>query len=91
MTPSDLMEKIVAVQAINTGKAYRVEIELNGGERIVIKKRGTRAPSMVQLYDANVNGNAEYGSLAKHFTFARSIDSWNKDRHLKSYPVQVAS
>jgi len=88
-----LQATITAVEAIQvitkTGKiSYRVEIVLNDGTREIIKQKGTRAPSMVQLFtSAYANGNARGSDIAGHFTFAKSVDSWMKDEHLASYVV----
>lgn len=92
-TPTELKETITAVHAIAIKGGFRVEVETTDGERIIIKKKGTKAPTMVQLYDFRVNGNASSDSISKFFAFAKTISSFKivSDKHLKSYVVAVES
>ncbi len=87
-TPAELKEKIASVHAVEIKGGFRIEIELNDGERIVIKKKSTRAAKMVQLFDFHVNGNS-HGGPSAYFTFAKSVDSYYKQQHLKGYHVVI--
>ena len=69
---------------------YTISAVLNSGEKVVIKQKSTRAPAAVQLYKQPVNNNA-YGKPGQYFLFAKSIDSWYREHHLKSYQVTQAA
>ncbi|CAH9011767.1 hypothetical protein VP121E341_P0021 [Vibrio phage 121E34-1] len=88
MKPLELKEKVTSVHAVEIKGGFRVEIEIKGGDRVVIKKKSTRAPKMVQLFDFWINGNSSGGAGA-YFTFAQSVDSSYKENHLKGYLVVV--
>ena len=83
----ELAENILAVEAIEIKGGFRIEAVMQSGEREVIKAKSTRMPSMVQLYSSRVNGNYQGDGIAQHFTFAKSIDSWEKSSWLKSFAV----
>jgi len=86
----ELAENIIAVEAITIkGGFFRIEAVMQSGEREVIKAKSTRMPTMVQLYSSRVNGNYQGDGIAQHFTFAKSIDSWEKSSWLKSFVVPV--
>lgn len=89
MTPTELSKAITSVKAIELkGSKYRINIVFGDGTACTIKQKSTRAPSMVQLYDTRANGNS-HGGPGQFFTFSKTVDSWLKDKHLKSYPVTV--
>jgi len=89
----ETINNIAAVEAIliktdkHGNKKYRTEIVLNDGERIVIKKSGN-LPVQVQVYSAPINGNARE-ELARHFTFAQSVNAYAKDAHLGGFRVRI--
>ena len=83
----ELSENILAIQAIEINGGFRIEAVMQSGEREVIKNKSTRKPSMVQLHSWGVNGNFRGDGLGQYFTFAKSIDSWNKSCWLKSFVV----
>lgn len=85
-TPVELKDLITDVVAVPMGKKTRIDIILSTGERMTIMKGSSRKPVMVQLYDSWVNGNAS-SSVAKYFTFAKSIISWDREHHLKGFAV----
>jgi len=86
-TPVELKDLITDVVAVPMGKKTRIDIILSTGERISINKGSVRKPVMVQLYSITVNGNAQLGTVAANFTFAKSIDSWDSEYHLKGFAV----
>lgn len=89
MNAQNLKDNIKAIHALPIKGGFRVELEFTDGKREVIKKKGVRAPSTVQLYSAGyVNGNNR-GSTAGHFLFAKKIDSTYRCLHLKTYSVEV--
>ena len=84
---TELKDLITDVVAVPMGKKTRIDIILSTGERLTIMKGSVRKPVMVQLYSTTVNGNAEMGTEAAYFTFAKSIDSYDRERHLKGFAV----
>jgi len=84
---TELASMINRIQAIETPKGFRIEAVLESGEVEVIKQNSTRKPTMVQLYSIGVNGNFRGDGLGNNFTFSKSIDSYYKGCHLKSFLV----
>lgn len=86
-TVAELAELIVEVRATAVGKKTAVDIILSTGETFNIKKSSTRKPVMVQLYDHWVNGNNS-DLPARFFTFSKTIESYHREDHVKSFVVQ---
>ena len=86
-TTTELEDLITDVVAVPMGKKTRIDIILSTGWRLTIMKGSVRKPVMVQLYSTKVNGNAEMGTEAAYFTFSKSIDSYDRERHLKGFAV----
>lgn len=87
VTGEVLKQTVTEVYAIPLTKGFRIEIEHADGSREVIKKKSTRRPVMVQLHNATVNGNASTPT-ARFFTFSKTIESYNREHHLKSFVVE---
>jgi len=83
----ELSENILAIESIEIDGGFRIEAVMQSGEREVIKKKSTRKPSMVQLHSGSVNGNFHGDGIGQYFTFAKSIDSFNKSCWIKSFVV----
>ena len=79
---------IAQVQAVEIDNGFRIEVVFKNGDIEIIKKKSTRKPPMVQLYQVNyVNGNYRGVGIGGHFTFNKKIDSYFKESHLKSFVV----
>lgn len=87
MKAHDFLNQIDYVESVPVKAHYQINAVLTDGEKVVIKNKSKKQPSAVQLYDYAINGNA-YGLPGQYFAFAKSIDSWHRDKHLKSYLVQ---
>ena len=83
----ELSENISAIEAIEINGGFRIVAVMQSGAREVIKGKSTRKPTMVQLHSGRVNGNFRGDGLGQYFTFAKSIDSFNKSCWLKSFVV----
>ena len=83
----DLAQNILTIEAVEITGGFRIDAVMQSGEREVIKGKSTRKPSMVQLHSWRVNGNYRGDGLGQYFTFAKSIDSFNKSCWLKSFVV----
>lgn len=86
-SPNELMEQITQVIAVEINGGFRVDAELSSGEIIILKNKSTRKPTAVQLYSCRANGNSSANSDGKYFGFAKSVNSHQKECHLKGYFV----
>ena len=86
-TPVEYKDLITDVVAVPVGKKTRIDIILSTGERISLNKGSVRKPVMVQLYNTTVNGNYWGDDIPAYFTFSKSIDSWEREHHLKGFAV----
>tara|TARA_R110000751_G_scaffold191_2_gene998 strand:+ start:466 stop:741 length:276 start_codon:yes stop_codon:yes gene_type:complete len=80
------LTNVDAVEAVAIKGGFRVDAVMKSGERVVLKNKSTRKPAMVQMHSRDVNGNCPKG-LGIFFTFAKTVDSFNKDSWLKSFQV----
>lgn len=83
----ELSEKIEQVHAVEIKGGFRIEAELSSGEHIVLKKKSTRKPTSIQLYTYRANGNSPADSVGKYFGFAKKIEKYQQNPHLKTYFV----
>ena len=87
MKSQDYLKQIDYVESVPVKTHYQINAVLSDGEKVVLKKKSNKQPSAVQLYSYPVNGNA-YGLPGQFFAFAKSVDSWYRDKHLKTYQVR---
>ncbi len=90
MKAQDYLQQLDYVESVPVKNHFQINAVLTDGEKVVIKKKSKKQPTAVQLYNYPVNGNA-YAQPGQYFAFAKSIDSWYKDRHLKTYLVEQHS
>lgn len=91
MNTKKLKNEIKHVQAVAISGGFKVELVMNCGKRIVIKKKGKKAPLFAQLYAFEVNGNARFSEIqeSRYFTFAKKVGPHYRDWHLKTFSVEV--
>ena len=82
------LENIVGVEGVvlENGKT-RISAVMTSGEKEVLLKGSKRKPELAQMYSKEVNGNVWGESLGKHFLFVKTVDSWERENHLKTFKV----
>ena len=81
------IEVIEAIKLKN-GK-FQIDAVFSNGERETIRKQSNKKPSVVQAYTFPANGNhrGEVEDIGRNFTFSKSVPSYYKDAHIKSFIV----
>ena len=82
---------IIRITATPVGSKGKVKLtaHMTDGTTEVIGKSVTNR-GFAQLHSARVNGNAPWETLSEQFTFGKSVSSWNKEFHLKTFTIEAA-
>ena len=82
---------IIRITATPVGSKGKVQLtaHMTDGTTEILGKSVTNR-GFAQLYAGCVNGNAPSNTLAEQFTFGKSVSSWYKEFHLKTFIIEAA-
>jgi|TARA_R110001606_G_scaffold191649_1_gene339591 hypothetical protein len=84
----DNANKVQFVTAKPITGGYRIEAVIDGNVEI-LKKKSTKIPACIQIYDFKINGNFRGDGFGGYCTFSKSINSHYRKHHLKTLEVFV--